>query len=168
MQPAQIYSMRFSTAGATECLNTLNCKPRGHTLSFPMRAQVREFWHELESATNARQAAMFGLLNGHLNRLGGRVEAAVGGLLHVRLEPAALHLEPPSAQQHHADLQALFDSGERPVFCTDVGCDRRWPAPHLACLPCRHKSCAVGPWDPCIRDKASGTVRVVVLSRRKC
>lgn len=74
---------------------------------------MREFWHELESATNERQAAMFGLLNGHLARLGARVEAAVGGLLHVRLEPAALCLAPPSAQQHHADLQALFDAGER-------------------------------------------------------
>ena len=34
----------------------------------PPCAQVREFWHELESATNERQAAMFGLLNGHLAR----------------------------------------------------------------------------------------------------
>lgn len=83
-----------------------------------VRAQVREFWHALEAATNARQAALFGVLNAHIAKLGRRLEAAVGELLEVALEPAALRLEPPSAAQFHADLGQLFDAGapERPFF----------------------------------------------------
>jgi hypothetical protein len=73
--------------------------------------QVRDFWHALEAATNERQQAMFRLLNRHLKRLAQRVEVAVGEALEVQLEPAALHLDPPTAQQFHADLQDLFDTG---------------------------------------------------------
>ena len=80
--------------------------------------QVREFWHDLEAATNERQAAMFRMLNGHLTRLGRRIEAAVGELLDVHLEPATLKLEPPSAQQFHADLQQLFDAGAACAFAS--------------------------------------------------
>lgn len=74
--------------------------------------QVREFWHALEEATNERQQAMFQLLNSHMKRLAQRVEAAVGEALEVQLEPTALRLDPPTAQQFHADLQNLFDTGE--------------------------------------------------------
>ncbi len=72
---------------------------------------MRDFWHALEAATNERQQAMFRLLNHHMKRLAQRVETAVGEALEVVLEPAALHLDPPTAQQFHSDLQDLFDSG---------------------------------------------------------
>ncbi|CAL8468472.1 g8012 [Coccomyxa elongata] len=77
-------------------------------------AEVRDFWHALEAATNERQQAMFRLLNHHMKRLAQRVEAAVGEALEVVLEPAALHLDPPTAQQFHSDLQDLFDSAIEP------------------------------------------------------
>ncbi len=76
---------------------------------------MRDFWHALEAATNERQQAMFRLLNRHLKRLTQRVEVAVGEALEVQLEPAALHLDPPTAQQFHSDLQDLFDTGNYPL-----------------------------------------------------
>ena len=76
-------------------------------------AQVREFWHELEAATNARQAALFAALNGQLEVLARRIEAVVGDALDVALEPAALAIAPPTPEQCHADLRELFSTGAR-------------------------------------------------------
>ena len=38
----------------------------------------------------------------------------------VHLEPAQLHLEPPTAQQFHTDLQELFSTGA--ALTVDASC----------------------------------------------
>ncbi|KAK9845844.1 hypothetical protein WJX81_004061 [Elliptochloris bilobata] len=77
-------------------------------------AEVREFWHELEAATNARQAALFKALNRQLERLARRIEATVGDALDVQLEPAAMAIAPPTPEQFHADLRDLFSAAFSP------------------------------------------------------
>lgn len=83
-----------------------------------MGPQVREFWHELEAATNARQAALFEALNRQLERLARRIEAVVGDALDVTLEPAALAIAPPTPEQFHADLRELFSAGAPARLCS--------------------------------------------------
>ena len=72
---------------------------------------MADFWHSLEAATNLRQGQMFASLNARMAALGQRIEAAVGSALDVSLEPAQLHLDPPSAADFHANLQDLFAEG---------------------------------------------------------
>lgn len=88
-----------------------------------MRApQVREFWHELEAATNARQAALFEALNAQLERLARRIEATVGDALDITLEPAELAIAPPTPEQFHADLRDLFSAGVRDLNKVGLEC----------------------------------------------
>ncbi len=87
--------------------------PRVRGFRVAAGAQVREFWHELEAATNARQAALFAALNAQLEVLARRIEAVVGDALDVALEPAALAIAPPTPEQFHADLRELFSTGAR-------------------------------------------------------
>jgi hypothetical protein len=44
------------------------------------------------------------------------VQAVVEERLSVRLEPVALRLKPPSAQEFHDSLQRLFTEGDTPVY----------------------------------------------------
>ena len=74
--------------------------------------QVAEFWHEVELATNVRQQGMFRAVNLHLERLSLAVNAAVGDLLQLRIEPVLVRMEPPSAAEFHSSLQELFEKGE--------------------------------------------------------
>ncbi|KAK9830273.1 hypothetical protein WJX72_010744 [[Myrmecia] bisecta] len=74
-------------------------------------AEVGEFWQQLERATNERQHTLFRRINTHLQALSQRIEAAVGEVLEVRLEPAHIRLEMPSAQDFHTSLQTLFAEG---------------------------------------------------------
>ena len=73
--------------------------------------QVADFWHEVELATNARQQGMFRAVNLHLERLSRAVDAAVGDVLSLRIEPVLLRMEPPTATEFHHSLQELFENG---------------------------------------------------------
>lgn len=106
---------------------------------------MREFWHELEAATNARQAALFEALNRQLERLARRIEATVGDALDVTLEPAALAIAPPTPEQFHADLRELFSAGA--LARVSQSCRARVSGVHACCcgtcaalaqaVPCR-------------------------------
>lgn len=85
--------------------------------------QVADFWHEVELATNARQQHMFRAVNLHLERLARAVDATVGDLLSLRMEPVLLRMDPPSAAEFHHSLQELFDKGallERALSCASL------------------------------------------------
>lgn len=90
------------------CSHVQASDPRGWGL------QVSDFWHEIELALNVRQHSMFQAVNAHLERLSRGVDDVVGGLLHLRLEPVVVRMEPPTAAQFHSSLQELFEKGECP------------------------------------------------------
>ena len=77
----------------------------------PCHAQVRDFWQDVEAATNERQRAMFQCINRRLEGLSQQIEAAVGEVLDLRLEPVTIAMDPPAAQDFHDSLQNLFAQG---------------------------------------------------------
>ena len=65
----------------------------------------------------------------------------------VHLEPAQLHLEPPTAQQFHTDLQELFSTGA--ALTGHAACCQHHTLSHLECwvlssvlLHKRHDACS--------------------------
>lgn len=73
--------------------------------------QVRDFWQDVEAATNERQHAMFQCINKHLESLSRQIETTVGEALSLRLEPVTIAMDPPAAQDFHESLQNLFVQG---------------------------------------------------------
>ena len=73
--------------------------------------QVRDFWQDVETATNERQRAMFQCINRRLDSLSRQIEATVGDVLDLRLEPVTIAMDPPAAQDFHDSLQNLFAQG---------------------------------------------------------
>ena len=96
-----------------------------------MPAQVAEFWHEVELATNMRQQGMFAAVNAHLERLARAVDDVVGGLLALRLEPVLVRMEPPSAAEFHSSLQQLFEKGEPPFVALAAALTSPLPDSHV-------------------------------------
>lgn len=76
--------------------------------------QVRDFWQDVEAATNERQRAMFLCINRRLESLSRQIEATVGDVLDLRLEPVTIAMDPPAAQDFHDSLQNLFAQGQQP------------------------------------------------------
>ena len=74
--------------------------------------QVQDFWKDVETATNERQRSMFHCINQHLQSLSRQIEATVGRVLEVRLEPVTIAMDPPAAQDFHESLQNLFAMGK--------------------------------------------------------
>ena len=74
-------------------------------------AQVRDFWQDVEAATNERQRDMFQCINRQLESLSRQIEATVGEALDLRLEPVTIAMDPPAAQDFHESLQNLFAQG---------------------------------------------------------
>lgn len=81
------------------------------TIYLQIEEEVRAFWASLESATNARARQLFAAINGRMSELCAAIEGEVSEALCCRLEPADIRLAPPSAEEFHADLQALFATG---------------------------------------------------------
>jgi len=79
-------------------------------LSAPM--QVRDFWQDVEAATNERQRSMFQCINRRLESLSREIEGTVGQVLDLRLEPVTIAMDPPAAQDFHDSLQNLFAQGD--------------------------------------------------------
>lgn len=73
--------------------------------------QVRDFWQDVEAATNERQRDMFQCINRQLESLSRQIEATVGEALDLRLEPVTIAMDPPAAQDFHDSLQNLFAQG---------------------------------------------------------
>lgn len=73
--------------------------------------QVRDFWQDVEAATNERQRAMFQCINTRLESLSRQIEATVGEALDLRLEPVTIAMDPPASQDFHDSLQNLFAQG---------------------------------------------------------
>ncbi|KAK3275091.1 hypothetical protein CYMTET_16760 [Cymbomonas tetramitiformis] len=74
-----------------------------------INAEVREFWHEMEIATNERQRAFIQEINGALAELSAEVEATVEEQLgSVTLEPVRISLVPPTITEHHTHLTELL------------------------------------------------------------
>ena len=82
-----------------------------NTNSAQIGLQVHDFWQDVESATNERQRHMFQCINQHLRALSSQIEATVGRVLDVRLEPVTIVMDPPAAQDFHESLQNLFALG---------------------------------------------------------
>jgi hypothetical protein len=73
--------------------------------------EVADFWHVLESCTNRRHRQLVGVVNAHLDALSRRIEGSVNAALEVRLAPAELRLEVPSAEQFHSNITDLLSQG---------------------------------------------------------
>ena len=73
---------------------------------------MRDFWHDLEVSTNDQQRRLLRLINCHLDDLSRCIEAAVSERLEIRLEPVAIHLAVPNAQEFHTSIQDLFAKGK--------------------------------------------------------
>ena len=82
--------------------------------------QVRDFWQDVEAATNERQHSMFQCINRRLESLSRQIEATVGEALDVRLEPVTIAMDPPAAQDFHDSLQNLFAQGTIIVLKTST------------------------------------------------
>ncbi|KAL3150332.1 hypothetical protein ABBQ32_000177 [Trebouxia sp. C0010 RCD-2024] len=82
-------------------------------ISSSIEAEVRDFWQDVEAATNERQRAMFQCINRRLESLSRQIEATVGEALNLRLEPVTIAMDPPAAQDFHESLQNLFAQGIR-------------------------------------------------------
>ncbi|KAK3237427.1 hypothetical protein CYMTET_52497 [Cymbomonas tetramitiformis] len=79
-----------------------------------INAEVREFWHEMEIATNERQRAFIQEINGALAELSAEVEATVEEQLgSVTLEPVRISLVPPTITEHHTHLTELLRPDRR-------------------------------------------------------
>ena len=76
-----------------------------------VESEVRDFWHELEAATNSRQKFLFDIINEKLQELAAEAEGVLSHRLDVRLEPAKLSIEAPSFSQQHSDFAELFSKG---------------------------------------------------------
>ncbi|KAI7841857.1 hypothetical protein COHA_004386 [Chlorella ohadii] len=81
------------------------------TIYLQIEEEVRAFWASLESATNVRARQLFTAINERMAELCVEIEGEVSEALCCRLEPADIKLAPPTAEQFHADLQALFATG---------------------------------------------------------
>ena len=78
---------------------------------------MQDFWKDVETATNERQRSMFHCINQHLQTLSRQIEATVGRVLEVRLEPVTIAMDPPAAQDFHESLQNLFAMGKPAFSC---------------------------------------------------
>lgn len=89
--------------------------------------QVRAFWHELEVSANGHQEVLLGRLNTHLAEITQEIEAVVGEALAIELQPVAISLPLPSAQDFHETLAELFAQGalprvSHPSICVHLLC----------------------------------------------
>ena len=64
-------------------------------------------------------------LNSHLAELSAEIEATVSEALAVELEPVAIRLQPPSAQDFHKSLEELFAQGAAPRAAHSCDCHLR-------------------------------------------
>lgn len=77
-----------------------------------MNLQITDFWHELETATNAKHKELISVINSHLVELARRVEGSVGKVLDLCLKPLDIQLQKPSAEEFHNSIQDLLKNGE--------------------------------------------------------
>lgn len=88
----------------------------------------------MEAATNERQRSLFHSINRRLERLSRDIEATVGQVLDLRLEPVTIAMDPPAAQDFHNSLQTLFTQGGGVSYCVVSCCA-------VLCWLCHAVSC---------------------------
>ena len=76
---------------------------------------MRDFWYQLEVSTNGHQVVLLRRLNAHLAELTKEIEDSVCEVLAIEVQPIAISLTPPSAQDFHDTLAQLFAAGT--VLC---------------------------------------------------
>eukprot|EP00884_Botryococcus_braunii_P002284 jgi/Botrbrau1/12056/Bobra.0295s0011.1 len=73
--------------------------------------EVRDFWHQLEVAATTQQHELYAIINKQLDKVSAAIEASVGEILNVRLEPVNLRIEIPTSEDFHNSLAELFKHG---------------------------------------------------------